>query len=56
MLGLGSYGKINLSEGTQPWAGPVMKMDRPNRVAQLLVPSAVSGGRRSLLNHLLSMM
>jgi hypothetical protein len=55
MLGLGSYVRINLFRGTQPWAVPVMKMDRPNRVAQLLVPSAVRGGRRSVLNHLLLM-
>jgi hypothetical protein len=55
MLGLGSCGKINLSEGTLPWAVPGVKMDRPNRVAQLLVPSVVSGVRRSVLNHLLSM-
>jgi hypothetical protein len=41
MPGLGSYGKINLSEGTLPWAVPVMKMDRSNRLAQLLAPSAV---------------
>lgn len=41
MLGLGSYVRINVFEGTLPWAVPVIKMDRPNRVAQLLVPSAV---------------